>query len=86
MAERADILNELAKIVVRVKEGTVPAEAVVEQATLRELHLDSLDLLEMRFDLGRKWGLEVSDDDARRVRTVADIIDLVMATAAAKAE
>jgi acyl carrier protein len=86
MPERNDVLKELREIVVRVKEGLVPAEAVVEEATLKDLHLDSLDLLEMRFDLGRLWGLEVSDEDARRVRTIADVIDMVMEAAKKKVD
>jgi acyl carrier protein len=86
MPDRNDILQELRTIVVRVKEDLVPPEAVVEQATLQDLQLDSLDLLEMRFDLDRRWGLQVTDEEAKRVRTIADIIDLVMAVAAKKAD
>ena len=61
--------------------GADPAE-IERTATLESLDIDSLDLVELAQTIEIEFGVQVSGDDARDLRTVADVIDLVVARAA----
>ena len=45
---------------------------------LRDLGLESIDALEMVFDLEEKFGIEISDDQIAGVKTVGEAADLVI--------
>ena len=49
------------------------------EATLEELDIDSLDIAELAQVVEDEYGVEISGDDAARVATVGDTIDLVLA-------
>lgn len=81
--DRDTVIEQLKKMFDRVTDGRVEADMVSESASVTEdLGLDSLDLLEMRFEMESTWDLTVSDDEATQLRTVADVVDLVVSKAA----
>ncbi len=56
----------------------VAEEKVVPTARFREdLDADSLDLVEMMMSLEEEFGGEISDEDAQKVLTVGEVIDLL---------
>lgn len=51
-------------------EGDIPADS-----TLESLGLDSLDTITLLFELEDRVGVSIPDDEARKIRTVGDIIE-----------
>ncbi len=79
MINRVAIVDDLKMIIERVKEKKVHHLNIDEATSFLELGLDSLELLEMRFDVERTWGVAVSDADAQNLKTVRDVVDAVVA-------
>lgn len=58
----------------------VPADSIEEATRFREdLDADSLDLYELVMELEDTYGIKVSEEDATRIKTVADAVDFVAA-------
>jgi len=55
-----------------------PADAVVPQTSLKELGTDSLTIVELADELGRRFDLYLSDDTVDGLVTVQDAIDAVV--------
>jgi acyl carrier protein len=55
--------------------------ALSREATLKDLDVDSLDLVELAQIVEDEFGVELRGDDVKNVRTVGDVIDLVVAKA-----
>lgn len=56
----------------------VKAEEISEDTNIKEdLALDSLSLLNLAVAIESEFGLEVSDEDAMKLETVADIMKLI---------
>lgn len=54
----------------------VPRERLsVEADLIQDLGLDSLDRIELVFELEQLFGVQITDEDARGVRTVSDIVE-----------
>ena len=51
------------------------------EATLEVLDVDSLDLVELAQIVEDEYGVELKGDDVKNVKTVGDVIDLVVAKA-----
>jgi acyl carrier protein len=51
------------------------------EATLVDLDVDSLDLVELAQIVEDEFGIELRGDDVKDVRTVGDVVDLVVAKA-----
>lgn len=52
------------------------------EATLEDLDIDSLDLVELAQIVEDEFGVELRGDDVKDVKTVGEVIDLVVAKAA----
>ena len=51
---------------------------ITEETDLRvDLDIESIDIVEVIFDLEDEFGIRIEDDEINTVSTVADIIDLV---------
>lgn len=50
-----------------------------EASFIEDLGADSLDLVELVMAMEEAFGMEVSDEDAEKLRTVQDVIDYVKA-------
>jgi acyl carrier protein len=55
---------------------------VTRDATLESLDVDSLDLVELAQIIEDEYGVELDGDSVKDVKTVGDVIDLVVARAA----
>jgi acyl carrier protein len=70
------VREQLTDILVRVV--GCPADAVVPEAGLKELGTDSLTIVELAEELGRRFDLYLSDDTVDSLVTVQDAIDAVV--------
>jgi acyl carrier protein len=56
----------------------VSAEEVTPQASfIEDLGADSLDLVELVMALEEEYGMEISDEDAEKIRTVNDVLEYI---------
>ncbi|NOZ73745.1 MAG: acyl carrier protein [Chloroflexi bacterium] len=61
----------------------VDADEVTEESRFREdLEADSLDLVELMMAFEEEFGGEISDEDAQKVSTVGEVIELLEAAGA----
>ena len=56
-------------------------DGLSREATLEDLDVDSLDLVELAQIVEDEYGVELKGDDVKDVKTVGDVIDLVVAKA-----
>lgn len=71
--ERSEIEKKVKSIV--VEKLQVEESAVVENASfVDDLGADSLDTVELVMDFEEKFGVEIPDEDAEKIRTVGDAI------------
>ena len=64
---------------VLMKKYSLAADAITPQSTLESLSLDSLDLIELLFDVEDEFGIRIPQDGgaALKTATIQDIIDSV---------
>ena len=48
-----------------------------EKSFVEDLNADSLDLTELIMTFEEKFGFEISEEDAEKLKTVADVIDYI---------
>ena len=56
-------------------------DALKREATLESLDIDSLDLVELAQIVEDEYGVELKGDDVKDVKTVGEVIDLVVSKA-----
>ena len=54
-------------------------EAISRSATFEDLDIDSLDLVELAQIIEDEFGVELDGDAVKDVKTVGDVVDLVVA-------
>lgn len=74
--QRENVLKTMREII--SAEFGVDASRVTGDTRLRDLDVDSLDLVEGLLALEEKFGIEISDEEAVNVRTVGEVADLVI--------
>lgn len=67
-----------------LKPITNPATPVDRRTSLRSLHLDDLDLVELVCDVEEEFGIEIGDDEALKFQTFDDLAACVDAHLARK--
>lgn len=70
------IFNELKEIIVE-QLAVDPEEVTLEASFVEDLNADSLDLVELIMEIEEKFGVEVPDDDAEKIVTVADAVNYI---------
>jgi len=73
----ADVEGKVISIIAAVKK--IPAERVRPETSLAELGLDSLDKINVLFELESAFDVDIPDDDAREISTVGEIISKLQA-------
>lgn len=74
----ADVLDRVQKIVadrLGVEESEVTREATFKD----DLGADSLDVVELVMELEDEFDLEISDEEAEKISTVADVVNYIEA-------
>ena len=54
-----------------------PSQVTPDSSFLEDLGADSLDIVQLIMALEEEYGLEISDEDAEKSRTVQDIVDFI---------
>jgi acyl carrier protein len=62
----------------------IHVDKVDETKTMKELGLDSLDVVEMCLDLEDKYGIQFETDELSSIKTVADLFDSIQSKLANK--
>jgi acyl carrier protein len=70
---RDDIAEKVITTLASVKR--IPADTITLESSLQDLGIDSLDTFTLLFELESKFGISISDDEARKIRTVNDIVE-----------
>ena len=55
--------------------GLDVADVAPEKSFVEDLNADSLDLTELIMTFEERFGFEISEEDAEKLKTVADVID-----------
>jgi acyl carrier protein len=59
----------------------VEESEISRDSTFEELDIDSLDLTELSQIIEEEYGVTIKGDDARKIKTVGDAIDVVVSKA-----
>ena len=62
----------------------IPLESVKPDSTFEALGIDSLDRLNILFDLESEFDIEIDDEDAKQVSSIPQMVEGVSALATAK--
>ena len=57
--------------------GIAKESITLESEVIKDLGADSLDIVEMLMGLEEEFGIEVSEEEAVRLRTVGDIVAII---------
>ena len=57
--------------------GVDEAEITMESSFIDDLGADSLDTVELVMQLEEEYGLEISDEDAEKIKTVGDVVKYI---------
>jgi acyl carrier protein len=68
--------DRLKKIVVE-QLGVEESEVNPEASFVDDLNADSLDLVELIMSLEEEFGMEITDEEAEKIRTVQDAVDYI---------
>jgi acyl carrier protein len=56
---------------------SLPEENVKAESTFKDLGADSLDIVEMIMGFEESFGVEIKDDDAEKIKSVQEAVDLI---------
>jgi len=70
-------IEEKIKAVIVEQLNITEEECVPDAAFIDDLGADSLDIVELIMAMEDHFGLEISDDDLAKIRTVKDITDYI---------
>ena len=76
----SDVEQQVVSLVRNVKKD-IAVDGFGRTTPLAELGIDSLDALNILFAIEEHFGVAISDERAREIRTFGDVIDTVMALA-----
>ncbi|HNR99503.1 MAG TPA: acyl carrier protein [Planctomycetota bacterium] len=75
---KVEIESQVREIIVE-KFQVAPEKVTVEAKLDADLGADSLDLVDLMMILEDKFSLEISDDQAEKIKTVGDVIAYILA-------
>ncbi len=76
---RVHVIEQLKSTFSKVSNGRAKVDQLPEDARIIEdIGLASLDLLELRFELEAVWNATITDEEAISLKTVSNVVDLVI--------
>jgi acyl carrier protein len=72
-------VEEQVKAIICEQLSVEEADVVPEASFVDDLGADSLDLVELIMAMEEKFGIEIADEDAEKIKTVQDAINYVKA-------
>lgn len=75
--ERAEV-EKLVKEITVEQLGVNPNEVTENASFVDDLGADSLDTVELVMAFEEKFGLEIPDEDAEKIRTIGDAINYIV--------
>ena len=57
--------------------GVDSADVTVEKSFVEDLNADSLDLTELIMTFEERFGFEISEEDAEKLKTVGDVVKYI---------
>ena len=57
--------------------GVDKKDVTLEKSFVEDLNADSLDLTELIMTFEEKFGFEISEEDAEKLKTVKDVVDYI---------
>ena len=72
----ADIFEQVKEVVVEQLNAN-PDEVKPESRFVEDLGADSLDVVELVMALEEKFGIDIPDEDAEKIQTVADAVKYI---------
>jgi acyl carrier protein len=77
-------VEERVKAMIVEKLGVEESEVTLDASFAEDLGADSLDIVELVMDLEEEFGIEISDDESEKIKTVKAAIDYIEAHPKAK--
>ena len=78
-----DVASRIIALIAKSK--SIPAESITPESTFDELQIDSLDKINLSFEVEEAFSITIPDESLNSLRTVADVIAGVHDLIAAKA-
>ncbi len=78
-----DVTTRIIELIAKSK--SIPADSITLESSFDELQIDSLDKINLTFEVEDAFSIEIPDDSLNSLRTVADVVAGVHSLLAAKA-
>lgn len=75
--EKAEV-EKLVKEITVEQLGVNPSEVTESASFIDDLGADSLDTVELVMALEEKFGMEIPDEDAEKIKTIGNAIDYIV--------
>ena len=72
-------IEEKVKEIIVEQLGVNPEQVTPTASFIEDLGADSLDIVELVMALEEQYGMEISDEDAEKIRTVKDVVNYIEA-------
>jgi acyl carrier protein len=82
--ESDDLASHVIQIIARSQR--IPVESITLDSTFEELKIDSLDGINIVFELEKEFKIEIPDEGVRNLRSVRETVDGVQQLIQAKAQ
>ncbi len=79
---REEVENQVREIIVE-KLQVAPEKVTLDSKFDSDLGADSLDLVDLMMMLEDKFSLNISDEEAEKLKTVSDVVDYICSKSAA---
>jgi acyl carrier protein len=78
----SDVANRCIEIIAKAK--GIPADTITLASTFEELNIDSLDKINISFEVEEAFNIDIPDEALGTIKTVGDMVDGVTKLQAAK--